>query len=53
MEKPKLDIYKTLIVNRLVVWGLMIAFIVSSAIFAFSINNLYSKQLNTVLGTGH
>ena len=49
MEKPKLDIYKTLIVNRLVVWGLMIAFIVSSAIFAFSINNLYSKQLNTVL----
>ena len=27
MEKPKIDIYKTLIVNRLVVWGLMIAFI--------------------------
>jgi hypothetical protein len=49
MEKPKLDIYKTLIVNRLVVWGLTIAFIVSSAIFALSINNLYSKQLNTVL----
>ena len=49
MEKPKIDIYKTLIVNRLVVWGLTIAFIVSSAIFAFSINSLYSKQLNTVL----
>jgi len=49
MEKPKLDIYKTLIVNRLVVWGLLTAFIVSSAIFAFSLNNLYSRQLNTVL----
>jgi hypothetical protein len=49
MEKPKIDIYKTLIVNRMVVWGLTIAFIVSSAIFAFSINNLYSRQLNTVL----
>jgi hypothetical protein len=49
MEKPKIDIYKTLIVNRMVVWGLIIAFIVSSAIFAFSINDLYSKQLNTVL----
>jgi hypothetical protein len=49
MEKPKLDIYKTLIVNRLVVLGLMISFVCSSAIFAFSINNLYSKQLNTVL----
>ena len=49
MEKPKIDIYKTLIVNRMVVWGLTIAFIVSSAIFAFSINSLYSKQLNTVL----
>jgi hypothetical protein len=49
MEKPKIDIYKTLIVNRAVVWGLSIAFIVSSAIFAFSINNLYSRQLNTVL----
>jgi hypothetical protein len=49
MDKPKIDIYKTLIVNRMVVWGLTIAFIVSSAIFAFSINDLYSKQLNTVL----
>jgi hypothetical protein len=49
MENPKIDIYKTLLVNRLVVWGLVIAFIVSSAIFAFSINNLYSRQLNTVL----
>lgn len=49
MEKPKIDIYKTLIINRLVVWGLMISFVCSSAIFAFSINNLYSKQLNTVL----
>ena len=49
MEKPKIDIYKTLIVNRMVVWGLAIAFIVSSAIFAFSINSLYSRQLNTVL----
>jgi len=33
----------------MVVWGLTIAFIASSAIFAFSINNLYSRQLNTVL----
>jgi hypothetical protein len=49
MENPKIDIYKTLIVNRLVVWGLVVAFIVSSAIFAFSINNLYSRQLNSVL----
>ena len=49
MEKPKIDIYKTLIVNRLVVWGLTIAFIASSVIFALSINNLYTKQLNTVL----
>jgi hypothetical protein len=49
MEKPKIDIYKTLIVNRMVVWGLTVAFIVSSAIFAFSINDLYSRQLNTVL----
>jgi len=49
MEKPKIDIYKTLIVNRLVVWGLTIAFIASSVIFALSINNLYIKQLNTVL----
>ena len=49
VEKPKIDIYKTLFVNRMVVWGLTIAFIVSSAIFAFSINNLYSRQLNTVL----
>ena len=49
MEKPKLDIYKTLIVNRLVVWGLVVAFVVSSAIFALSINNLYTRQLNTVL----
>jgi hypothetical protein len=49
MEKPKIDIYKTLIINRLVVWGIMISFVCSSAIFAFSINNLYSKQLNTVL----
>lgn len=49
MEKPKIDIYKTLIINRLVVWGLMISFVCSSAIFAFSINNLYAKQLNTVL----
>jgi len=49
MEKPKIDIYKTLIVNRLVVWGLTIAFIASSIIFALSINNLYTKQLNTVL----
>ena len=49
MEKPKIDIYKTLIVNRMVVWGLTIAFIVSAAIFAFAINDLYSKQLNTVL----
>ncbi|HUX94379.1 MAG TPA: hypothetical protein VMV47_01490 [Bacteroidales bacterium] len=49
MEKPKIDIYKILIVNRMVVWGLTIAFIVSSAIFAFSISDLYSRQLNTVL----
>jgi hypothetical protein len=49
MEKPKIDIYKTLLVNRMVVWGLAIAFIVSSLVFAFSINNLYSRQLNTVL----
>jgi len=49
MEKPKIDIYKTLIINRLVVWGLMISFVCSSAIFAFSINNLYAKQLSTVL----
>lgn len=49
MEKPKIDIYKTLIINRMVVWGLMISFICSSAIFAFSINNLYTKQLDTVL----
>ncbi len=49
MEKPKIDIYKTLIVSRMVVWGLTIAFIVSSAIFAFAISDLYSKQLNTVL----
>jgi hypothetical protein len=49
MEKPKIDIYKTLIINRLVVWGLMISFVGSSAIFAFSINSLYAKQLNTVL----
>jgi hypothetical protein len=49
MENPKIDIYKTLIVNRLVVWGLVVAFIISSAIFAFSLNNLYSRQLNTVL----
>lgn len=49
MENPKIDIYKTLIVNRLVVWGLVAAFIVSSAIFAFSLSNLYSRQLNTVL----
>jgi hypothetical protein len=49
MEKPKIDIYKILIVNRMVVWGLTIAFIVSAAIFAFAINDLYSKQLNTVL----
>jgi hypothetical protein len=49
MEKPKLDIYKTLIVNRLVVWGLVVAFIVSSAIFAYSLSDLYTKQLNTVL----
>jgi hypothetical protein len=49
MENPKIDIYKTLIVNRLVVWGLATAFIVSSAIFAFSLNNLYSRQLNSVL----
>jgi hypothetical protein len=49
MEKPKINIYKTLIINRLVVWGLMISFICSSAIFAFSINDLYTKQLNTVL----
>jgi hypothetical protein len=49
MEKPKIDIYKTLIVSRMVVWGLTVAFIVSSAIFAFAISDLYSKQLNTVL----
>ena len=49
MEKPKLDIYRTLIVNRMVVWGLVVAFIVSSAIFAYALNNLYTKQLNTVL----
>ncbi len=49
MDKPKIDIYKILIVNRMVVWGLTIAFIVSSAIFAFAINDLYSKQLSTVL----
>jgi hypothetical protein len=49
MEKPKIDIYRTLIVSRMVVWGLTIAFIVSSAIFAFAISDLYSKQLNTVL----
>jgi hypothetical protein len=49
MEKPKIDIYKTLIINRLVVWGLLIAFVCSSVIFAFSLNNLYAKQLNTVL----
>ena len=49
MEKPKIDIYKTLIINRMVVWGLTIAFIVSSSIFAAAIKNLYTKQLNTVL----
>jgi len=49
MEKPQIDIYKTLVINRLVVWGLMISFVCSSAIFAFYINNLYAKQLNTVL----
>lgn len=49
MDKPKIDIYKILIVNRMVVWGLTIAFIVSSVIFAFAINDLYSKQLSTVL----
>ena len=49
MEKPKLDIYKTLIVNRMVVWGLVVAFIVSSTIFAYALNDLYTKQLNTVL----
>ena len=49
MDKPKIDIYKTLIINRLVVWGLLLSFVCSSAIFAFSINNLYTKQLNTVL----
>jgi hypothetical protein len=49
MEKPKIDIYKTLIVNRMVVWGLTIAFIAATAIFAVSIKSLYEKQLNTVL----
>lgn len=49
MDKPKIDIYKTLLVNRMVVWGLTVAFVVASIIFAISINSLYTKQLNTVL----
>ena len=50
MEKPKIDIYKTLIVNRMVVWGLTdCLYCVLRQYSHFAINDLYSKQLNTVL----
>jgi len=49
MDKPKIDIYKTLLVNRMVVWALTAAFICASVVFGVALNSLYKKQLNTVL----
>lgn len=53
MKNPKIDIYKFLIINRLMVWSLLIAFLVACIIFAISIKSLYEKQLNTVLVLDH
>jgi hypothetical protein len=49
MNKPKLDIYKFLVINRLIVLALLVAFAFFSIVFGVAINRLYSKQLNTVL----
>jgi len=49
MKNPKIDIYKTLLVNRMVVYALLLAFIIASLFFSISIKKLYTKQLNTVL----
>lgn len=49
MDKPKKDIYKTLIVNRMVVFALTIAFIVATTIQSISIKNLKKDFLNTIL----
>lgn len=49
MKNPKIDIYKTLLVNRMVVFALLIAFVAAAFFFSISIKNLYTKQLNTVL----
>ena len=49
MKNPKIDIYKFLFINRLVVWALLIAFVAASVVFGISIKSLYTKQLNTVL----
>lgn len=52
MINPKVNIYKFLLLNRLIVFALVGAFLVASIIMGISINRLYSKQLNTVLVVG-
>ena len=49
MKNPKIDIYKTLIINRFVVLALMAAFTLAALFFSISIKNLYKEMLNTVL----
>ncbi len=49
MDKPKIDIYKTIIVNRMVVYGLTIAFIVATIVQSISLRNLKKDFLNTII----
>lgn len=49
MKNPKINIYKYLMLNRLIVFAMLAAFVVFGIIMGVSISRLYSKQLNTVL----
>jgi hypothetical protein len=53
MKNPKVDIYKSLFVNRLLVLALLGAFAFACIIFSISLKSLYTKQLDTVLVLDH
>lgn len=49
MKNPKVDIYKSLMINRIVVYALIFAFVGVCITFSLSLGSLYDKMLSTVL----
>jgi len=49
VQNPKINIFKFLMINRLIVFALLFAFILFSIVMGVSLSRLYTKQLNTVL----